>query len=94
MTENYNCVIHGFVTTSKRLFFEHMAMQDHYHEGTGGTCESCQKFLPVFRTKYVNLTEARIDLCDTCKEIPDINNIIKDKRKGKYSLLPVEVGTL
>jgi len=92
--DNWKCTKHGFITQSKALFFEHMAMQDHYHEGIGGKCESCGKFLPTFKTKYINLTEPRIDLCDTCKNIPDIINIIRDKREGKFSLLPTRIGTL
>jgi hypothetical protein len=89
------CHKHGYITYNKMEFFSvHMTQLEHWHEGNGGMCESCGRFLPTFKTLYTGLTEPRIDLCETCKKIPDINNIIRDKRKGVYPLLPIEMGTL
>lgn len=94
MTDSWKCQVHGFNAQSRALFLEHMKMQDHYHEGTGSVCASCGKFLPVFRTKYIDILEPRIDLCEKCERIADIHNIIKEKRKGVFSKLPVGIGTI
>ncbi len=94
MTDLWTCDTHGFKAQSRSLFLEHMKMQDHFHEGTNSVCESCGKFLAVFRTKYTDLSEPRIDLCDKCQQIPDIHNIIKDKRNGVFSKLPTGIGTI
>jgi len=94
MTDAWNCDIHGFYSHSKAQFLEHMKMQDHYHEGTSSSCESCGKFLPVFKSKYTDINEPRIDLCERCQQIPDIYNIIRDKRNGIFNKLPTGVATI
>lgn len=85
------CHQHGYITMKKEDFFGiHMTQVEHFHEGTGGTCESCGKYLPTFKTRYEGMSEPRIDLCSECQLIPNIRNLIRDKRKSRFKLLDLE----
>ncbi len=84
------CRLHGFITMDKVLFFQHMGSQVHHHKGTNGICEMCTKFLPTFTAPYFGLSEPVIILCESCVRIPDVYNLVRDKRNAKYPALELE----
>ena len=84
------CYTHNFITMNKMEFFRHAQEVPHEQAGTHGVCESCGKYLPSFKVPYRGISEPTLILCTECERIPNIVNIIRDKRKSVYLLLPIE----